>query len=452
MKVQPRQIEAFLASIQTFESATLPSLSYLAFRQQGGWQLFRVRLNFNLANYNREPFHIRTESIRAGLLIVEDGAAGAKKLIQSVTDGFLVIEGERMNFPPQLGGGYSATHVPLLPEGAERQCRLSLLQIRGSDQAGYHGHALFDWELRASDTPFDGVAELLATLNIANLPDQTSLFEAMVFQMAVIDGDSRIEGTQATIGLAIAPTLERERASLGYRVLSGGEVVARAQISGCELRWSTEDAREIGWIELTVPPASVVQAFACYAGVAYHHWWLQDPKLSQNPRRAAFAKVDPDLAVLTSFLSGQQKQARDLEFAVSWLLWMLGFNPAHLGANQKMSDNVDILVATPLGHFAVVECTTGVLKSGHKLSLLVERAEGLRQALRLSNSQHLRVLPLMVTTLSENEVQAELEDARKAGIVVITRDQIPELAARTLLLPNADRSYSEAEQSLRDSA
>lgn len=447
---RPEAVSAFLDSIAPFVDHMVPSLSYLAFRRDDAWHIFRARVNYNFANYAREPLEVRTANIIAGTRIVEGGIAGARGIIDEILAGKLVVGEDRFLFPPQHGGAYAATHVPLLPEGVERQYRMGLLQIRGSDQYGYTNHSPFDWELRAAETPFDGGGELLTALNIAHLPEPASLFEAMVFQVAAIDGASTVHGTKARLGISLAPTLDHAKASVGYRVISGGNVVARSRIVGTDLQWTTETARELAWAEIDVPPAAVVQAFACYAGVAYQHWWFNDPQHSQNPRRAAFAKIDPGLTTLESFLGEQSKQARDLEFAVSWLLWMLGFSPAHLGANQKMSDAADILVATPQGHFAVVECTTGVLKSGHKLSLLAERAESLREALRLSNSQHLRVLPVMVTTRGQEEVRAELDDARKAGIVVITRDDLPDLVARTLLMPNAEEAYTEAEQSLRE--
>lgn len=446
----PAAVSSFLQSIEAFEEHLVPSLSYVAFLREGEWQLHRVKLNYNLGNYARDPLQVRTPNIVAGIHTVEGGAAGARKIIDDLLAGGLDVGSQRLSFPPQDGGRYASSHVPLLPEGAQRQYRMGLLQVRGSDQSGYTSHAPFDWELRAAETPFDGMGELLTILNIAHLPDPAAVFEAMVFQIAAIDSSSTVDGTTARMGLSIAPGLDFSKASIGYRVISGGNVVARSRIAGLELQWVFEEARKVAWAEIEVPPASVVQAFATYADVTYQHWWFQDPQRSQNPRREAFARIDPGLTTLTSFLGEQSKQARDLEFAVSWLLWMLGFSPAHLGANQKMSDAADILVATPEGHFAVVECTSGVLKSGHKLSLLAERTENVRQALAASNIRHLRVLPLMITTRSTEEVRTELDDARRAGILVITRDDLPELVTRTLLLPDADRLYGEAEGTLRE--
>ena len=450
LKNRPSPSDGFFQSIAAFESALVPSLSYLAFQRGGAWHLFRGRINYNFAGYDREPLKVRTANILAGTKIIEGGAAEARKIVESLEAGSLVVGDETLRFDPQFGGGYGSVHIPLLPEGTEKQFRMGLLQIRGSDQQGFQGHAPFDWEMRAAATPFDGIGELLSALNIAHHPEQASLFEALVFQIAAIDAASTVDGTKARLGISLAPRLEHSKASLGYRIISGGNVT-RGSMAGADLKWASEAGREIAWAELEVAPAAVLQTFACYDGVAYQHWWIQDPQNSQNPRRAVFARSDPGLATLTSFLGGQPiKQARDLEFAVSWLLWLLGFSPAHLGANQKMSDAADILVSTPQGHFAVVECTTGVLKAGHKLSLLVERAEVVREALRLSNSQHFRVLAVIVTTKTRDEVRGELDDARKAGIVVITRDELPSLIERTLLLPNADQLYIEAEQSLRE--
>lgn len=450
LKSRPSPTDSFFQSIAAFESALVPSLSYLAFQRDGVWHLFRGRINYNLLGYEREPFEVRTANILAGSKIIKGGAAEARKIVERVQAGSLVVGDETLRFEPQFGGGYGSVHIPLLPEGAEKQFRMGLLQIRGSDQQGFQGYTPFDWELRASTTPFDGIGELLSAINIAHLPEHASLFEALVFQIAAIDAASTVDGTKARLGISLAPRLDHSKANLGYRIISAGNVT-RGSIAGSNLEWASEAGREIAWTELEVPPAAVLQTFACYDGVAYQHWWIQDPQNSQNPRRAVFARSDPGLATLTSFLGDQpMKQARDLEFAVSWLLWLLGFSPAHLGANQKMSDAADILVSTPQGHFAAVECTTGVLKAGHKLSLLVERTEVVREALRLSNSQHFRVLAVIVTTKTRDEVRGELDDARKAGIVVITRDELPSLIERTLLLPNADQLYLEAEQSLRE--
>jgi hypothetical protein len=63
-----------------------------------------------------------------------------------------------------------------------------------------------------------------------------------------------------------------------------------------------------------------------------------------------------------------------------------------------------------------------------------------------------KVLPVILTTKSRDEIQADLAQARELGVVVIAQDDLPELVTRTLLVPNPDSLFAEAEQSLRSEA
>src|SRR5262249_33622493 len=51
----------------------------------------------------------------------------------------------------------------------------------------------------------------------------------------------------------------------------------------------------------------------------------------------------------------------------------------------------------PEGGFCPYECTTGLLKADDKVSLLIDRAERVRQGVVASNNQHLRVLPVIIS-------------------------------------------------------
>ena len=87
---------------------------------------------------------------------------------------------------------------------------------------------------------------------------------------------------------------------------------------------------------------------------------------------------------------------------------MLGFSVIHFGGTPKTSDAPDLIAVTPQGHYAIIECTTGLLKAANKLPHLVERAEKTRQALIASGHGYLRVLPIIVTNKRRDEVKADL--------------------------------------------
>ncbi len=52
----------------------------------------------------------------------------------------------------------------------------------------------------------------------------------------------------------------------------------------------------------------------------------------------------------------------------------------------------------------------------------------------------------MVTSKTRRDVRAELPDAEKLGVLVVTRENLDEAIARTILMPDADAAYEEAEK------
>lgn len=440
----------FFDAVSSFSSVMIPSFSFIAFKKDDRWEIFRARLSLNLPGNAPDRIFVQTSNIMAGVKVLSDSKISPRKCVRDILNGEIEFEGTLLSFPAR-DGSYASTFTPLHAEGIEHQNRVTFLQIIGNDQTGYHSYAPFDWELKAAPEPYQHIIELLATLGLSSPSQPSSTFEALAYNIVAIDGSSKVNEAKATFRLRIVKGLDKKISSIGYRVLSNNVVVSRSTIPGTALKWSDDDDTHVGEAYIDVPSAAVIHAIARYDGVAYQHWWFADINHSQNPRRASFEVADPNLQILASFFENRSmKHARDLEFATSWLLWILGFSVAHLGANQRMSDAADLIVTTPEGHFAVVECTTGQLKAEHKLSLLVERATIVKDRLEKSNSPHLRVLPIIFTTKTREEVRTDLDHAKSLGVVVIGQDDIPALMQRTLLLPNADQYYREAEQSLQD--
>jgi hypothetical protein len=167
-----------------------------------------------------------------------------------------------------------------------------------------------------------------------------------------------------------------------------------------------------------------------------------------TPRRQAF---DPDFAIIRDVVAkaqGKHPEARTFEAAVGWIFWMLGFSPVHVGAMAKISEVPDHLVVTPAGHYAVVECTTGLLKAENKLAILHDRSEAVRRALQNSDHGYQKVIPVIVTTKTRNEVAVDLDQAERLGVHVITRDDFEGILNQTLLLPNADEFFSRIEETV----
>jgi hypothetical protein len=171
----------------------------------------------------------------------------------------------------------------------------------------------------------------------------------------------------------------------------------------------------------------------------------------QNPRRAVYEAFDPQLQNLQAFIVGAAQDkglnARNLEAAVAWLLWMLGFGVAHLGATPRMQDAADLIATTPGGHFVIVECTTGLLKAENKLALLHARAQTVRRRLDASNNTAMRVLAVIVTSRTRNDVSSELEAAERLGALVIAREDLERaINIQTSAQTNADQIFINGEK------
>ena len=202
---------------------------------------------------------------------------------------------------------------------------------------------------------------------------------------------------------------------------------------------------------MSVPRAGVIHAYALLNDTVYHHYYFGDPTSFQNPRRAAYEAFDPRLHILNDIFAKAQSpkpDSKEFEAAVPWIFWMLGFAPAHVGGSRRMSDAADFLASTPNGHIAVAECTTGLLKDDSKLQRLHDRTEAVRRNLESASTRHIRVLPVMITAKTVDEIKPDLEQAEKLGVYVLARDAVERLLLSTHFPQNADRLYEQAEQTV----
>ena len=94
---------------------------------------------------------------------------------------------------------------------------------------------------------------------------------------------------------------------------------------------------------------------------------------------------------------------------------MLGFGTVQMGSTARTQDFADLILTTPQDQIAIVECTTGLLRADNKLPKLVARYATVRQRLDRSNNGHVKLLPIMVSTLPREELKADLEQAEKLG-------------------------------------
>lgn len=453
-EIYKEAIERFWADIAPWEQAYIHTgLSFVAVRLDGQLHMIHGRLFLRPSPLSVQSKSFESTSIAAGYFPLSELGLTPRELVDRI------MASESINTPlgPLLlpigtDAKPSAHLLPYHPEGVSGGSRLAVLMISGAQRHSYVQQPQLDWGLKAASLPFESFGELLAEYSLGSYKGDFAHLEVVATTVAEVDFSSQVQGTTAKPAVFLASALNQSDCHLGYRVLLHGRVMERGTISGNDMTWEPSEHYVKGVGTLSIPAGAALQCFAAYNGIAHHQGWIADPTLSQNPRRAALEEFDDKLTVLRDFLLEELKprrEARNFEIGVTWLLWMLGFNAVHVGAAPRLSDAADLLATTPRGHMLLVECTTGQLKADSKLAKLVERAHTIRRRLDASGNHHIRLLPVIATSLSREEVKADLDQAQQLGVIVATKEDLQSGLNRTLVLQDPDLLYSEAEESLR---
>jgi hypothetical protein len=394
----------------------------------------------------------QSESIRAGHFRLADLGLDRVQLIEHISSGTIPTPNGDLLF---LGndGRYGAQFDPFHPEGLKTQSRLCVLRFLGSDLRELLDTQSLDWELRGATPPYDGIFELLNEYRLFQLAEIGTI-EVVAYSVCAVDHRSAVDGEQAHFAFQLAPSLSPEGFSAGFRIIDQGKTVARSRIAGTEFTWQDEGFHQFGTKDLAVPRAAVVHAVATYNGAAQHHFFFGDPNTFQNPRRAALEALDISKAFLGEIVEkagarANRAEKNNFEAIVPWIFWAHGFGITHIGAVPQLQEAPDAVMTTPSGHFVVMECTVGMLKGDQKLQKLHERALAVRRGLDASKQQHLRVLPIIVTAKTLDEVRPDIPEAEKLGIFVVARAQLDQLIERTLFLPTPDMMFERAEAAVK---
>lgn len=445
---QTGRIEAFLDSGSGSRHLLKPYLALVALRVGGENVVISARLTFASPTAVLVKKNFESASVTARAWAIPDIAA-AELLVSEFASGSVKFGGEQFSFP---SADASEINVEVEPfhQGAGTQTRLCVLTMRGRPTGGLVDNQKLDWELKAASPPYLSFQELLLDYGVP-VPQGFGIFETFQALPIVVDNQrSRLHGSTASISLKVERGIDPGDVQLGVVAIKTGETAYRQNIPGTSLNWEDDGQFSVGSIQCDVPAGRAIQAIASLRGTAFHYWWVLDPLQIPNTRKAVYEVVDSDLSILRDFMiaSGSKGSARDLESAVAWLLWMLGFSVAHLGTSTKTQDAVDILATTPSGNFALVECTTGVISTDKKVANLLSRKAIVLERLSRASQNQIRVLPVIVTSKGREEVAQEIGPAQERGVLVLTRDDLVEMLNRTDMLPDADQLYNDAENQL----
>ncbi len=436
-----------------FKAYTHISLSYFAVRQNNETLLLQAKLFLNTAPSTIPLLKVETSSVLAGHFDFAETDLSLRDFVDYLAEGKAISTPHGiLAFPLSEGKTVSIYFDPIHQEGIAKGNRLSLLSISGESKHHFVNQTQFDWELKAATQPFDSLNELLSLLMLGGNQNGSANVVIVADHVAQIDTKPVINNSKFKPSVFLAKSLDPNKCQIGYRVLLHGKVVNRGSIPGDKLTWLEQENFLLGesWIE--IPQGAVLHCVASYDGFAQHQSWIADPIHSQNARRVSIEAFDDRLEILRDYLFEEQKtrkSSRDFEFGVAWLLWMLGFSVSQIGGTERSSDAPDISATTPQGNFMVIECTTGLLKAENKLAKLVDRTEAVKKRLISSGNSHLKLLSIIVTAKTKEEVKADLDQAQKLGIFVVTQETLHDLMQQSIASPDPEAIFVNALDSVQ---
>lgn len=427
------------------------SISYIAFQINGQWRLARARLYLESLPENMLPPH-ETASVRIGRHRFADLGTSVKQFLDDS------IETSTFSFPEGSCAflcdeyGYSTNVADLHHDGLREGNRLRMLTISGKSTQEYFNEPAISWELKSHTQPYDSLQELANSYGTGIPNGGQPIVELIAYQTTAIEKPaSTIKGGEANLCQVLLNGFDPAKASLGYIVYKGNRALKRGSVDGADMTWSVHPEIQRGRASLSVEPGSVVKCFARYAGITHHETWVDDPTLAQNQRRTAYATFDDGLDEMKALLEGpyvKGRDARQVETALSWVLWMLGFSPIQIGGVKKTQTAPDLIVAAPNGDLALIECTTGLLSADKKLPQLAARTVLVRKKLDAAGNLGTRLISILITTRSRDEVASELDQAHQMNILVATKEDIDRSISQSLISMDANALYDQAVKAL----
>lgn len=371
------------------------------------------------------------------------GPVAKQELLATLADatkGTLSVHGKRLMLERD---GELHGHAPL----NQREAWFSPLhfQLIGKEPLGIGERlATIDTMLRAETPPFDGLTDLanwlalpvpqsghLSTLSIAVNPPVDLLIDR-----------SHLSGDRLTLALLAHPTCDISKVRLAVRAVPGQGLRGRFQIAD-SITWGDAQAspRE-GTVVALCPNTDSALAMLMVGSDTVRRQWFVDPAKAANRRLIAVQHFDRELRMVKQGLFESSDSAR-FETSVAALLFLLGFAPAV----QVETDSPDLIVATPGGQFAVVECTTRIADVIAKVGKLVDRRGALSKAFHASGHSS-ELAAALVCRLPRDQIAVHSSVIRSAGVILVAAEELNEALIRARFHPNADELLAQARQAL----
>jgi hypothetical protein len=302
-----------------------------------------------------------------------------------------------------------------------------------------------DTTLRNATPPFDGMEDLgnwlrlsdrringrESILNIRISPPVDMLFE-----------QSSLHDNKFQLSFSAHPKFDVSKVGVSIREFPGIGVKSRKQV-GDSIIWSRVKGRHrSGQLKAKLSNADSVLAMLTLGTQTIRRQWFTDPDKALNTRYVATQFFDKELKQLRQALLDSTDSVR-FEQAIASLLYLLGFS----AAIQVETQAPDILVSSPMGKLAIIECTTKISDFQSKLGKLVDRRNALLASLNAMGNVH-RIDAFLVCGLPKSQIAAEEKQLTQHRVTLLCRENLADALIRLRTPTSPDEMLDQAASQL----
>jgi hypothetical protein len=278
-----------------------------------------------------------------------------------------------------------------------------------------------DNQLRRSSPPFDGLADVTAWLNLTT-PRSTDIQSSIKIRVGppidIIIEQCSLTNNELTLVLHAHPELDISGVGLAVRSMPGNGLAGRKQAAS-QIKWNTAIfGRKEGLAHIKVEEADNSLVILMLGNETVRRQWFIDPGKARNSRLVATQLFDNELRRLKKVIF-DNNDPREFEKGIASLAFLLGF----ASAQQVESDAPDLIVTTPSGRIALVECTMKTADFTAKLGKLVDRRQALSKAFE-SNRHHAKIYAILICALPRDQIKHAPAELSDHSVALVTKEDL----------------------------
>ena len=281
--------------------------------------------------------------------------------------------------------------------------------------------AKIDNDLRTSNPPFDGLADLAGWLGIdlvALNGGAPTITVRVGPPVDLIFDQCELRENLLTLVLHAHQSFDVTRLILAVRGVPGGGLAGRQQATSQIVWGDVKDGKRQGIARIQLQDCDSALAILMIGTSTVRRQWFLDPTKARNNRFMAIQHYDTELRKIRSAVLESPESAK-FEQGVAALLFLLGFSPVL----QLEKDSPDIIVTTPGGQLVLVECTTKISDFSAKLGKLVDRRGSLSRV--LAGAGHPPdILAALICRSPRDQIAAHEDELRSHKVLLLTREDL----------------------------